>query len=99
MRPDVAITIAGMAIIIYVMRAGGFWLAGRFQPTPLVTRSLELLGVAALVALTAPAVVDAGLPGVIAALVAVAIMRRTDNLLLAMALSLLTVHLARMAMA
>jgi branched-subunit amino acid transport protein len=98
MRPDVTITIAGMAIILFLMRAGGFWLAGRFQPSPLVTHSLELLGGAALVALTVPSVVAAGTPGVLSALMAVVVMRRSGNILLAMALALLTVHLARLAM-
>lgn len=52
----------------------------------------------ALVALTAPAVVVAGTPGVLSALMAVLVMRRGGNILLAMALALLTVHLARLAM-
>jgi uncharacterized membrane protein len=98
MRPDITLTITGMAIILFVMRAGGFWLAGRFQPSPMVTHSLELMGGAALVALTAPAVVSEGTPGVLSALVAVLVMRRNGNILLAMVLALLTVHLARMAM-
>ena len=99
MRPDVTLTIAGMAIIMFLLRAGGFWVAGRFQPSPTVTHALEVLGGAALVALTAPAVVAAGTPGVLSALMAVMVMRRSGNLLLAMALALLTVHLARLAMA
>lgn len=98
MRLDVALTIAGMAVIMYVMRAGGFWLAGRFQPSPRITFSLELLGGATLVALTAPAVADAGAPGALSALAAIVVMRKTGNLLLAMGLALLVVHLARMAM-
>ncbi len=98
MRPDLALTIAGMAIILFCMRAGGFWLAGRFQPSPMVTHSLEMLGGVALVALTAPAVVAAGTPGVLSALMAALVMRRSGNILLAMALALLTVHLARLAM-
>lgn len=52
----------------------------------------------ALVALTAPAVVVAGTPGVLSALMAVLVMRRSGNILLAMALALLAVHLARLAM-
>jgi uncharacterized membrane protein len=96
MRPDLTLTIAGMAIILFLMRTGGFWLAGRFQPSPRVTLSLEMLGGAALVALTAPAVVAAGTPGVLSALMAALVMRRSGNILLAMVLALLTVHLARL---
>ncbi len=98
MRPDLLLAIAGMAIILFLMRAGGFWLAGRFHPSPTVTHALEVLGGAALVALTAPSVVAAGTPGVLSALMAALAMRRSGNILLAMALALLTVHLARMAM-
>lgn len=99
MQPDLALTIAGMAIILFLMRTGGFWLAGRFQPSPAVTQALEMLGGVALVALTAPAVVAAGTPGVLSAMVAVLLMRRSGNILLTMALALLTVHLARLALA
>lgn len=98
MRPDLVLTIAGMAVIMFLMRAGGFWLAGRFQPSLMVTHSLELLGGVALVALTAPAVVAAGTPGVLSALMAALVMRRSGNILLAMALALLTVHMARLAL-
>jgi uncharacterized membrane protein len=98
MRPDLMLAIAGMAIILFLMRAGGFWLAGRFQPSPTVTHALEVLGGAALVALTAPSVVAAGTPGVLSALMAALAMRRSGNILLAMALALLTVHLARLAL-
>lgn len=98
MRPDLALTIAGMAVILFLMWAGGFWLAGRVQPSPMVKHSLGLLGGVALVALTAPAVVVAGTPGVLSALMAVLVMRRGGNILLTMALALLTVHLVRLAM-
>ncbi len=98
MRPDLALTIAGMAVILFLMWAGGFWLAGRVQPSPMVKHSLRLLGGVALVALTAPAVVVAGTPGVLSALMAVLVMRRGGNILLTMALALLTVHLVRLAM-
>lgn len=99
MRPDMALTIAGMAFILFLMRVGGFWLAGRFQPSPTVTHALEMLGGVALVALTAPAVVTAGTPGVLSARMAVLVMRRTGNILLTMALALLTVRLGRLALA
>ena len=98
MRPDLTLTIAGMATILFVMRVGGFWLAGRFQPSPAVTQALEMLGGVALVALTAPAVVTAGTPGVLSAAMAVLVMRRSGNILLTMVLALLTVHLARLAL-
>ena len=58
MRSEVAIAIAGMALVMYLTRIGGFWLVGRLTPTPRVTRIIEQLGGVTLVALTAPAVVN-----------------------------------------
>jgi uncharacterized membrane protein len=95
MRSEVAIVIAGMAIIMYLTRAGGYWLVGRLTPTPRVTRIIEQLGGVTLVALTAPAVVAAGTPGIIAAVVAALTAWRTGNLLVAMLLAMGVIHILR----
>lgn len=95
MRSDVAIVIAGMAIIMLLTRAGGYWLVGRLAPTPRVTRIIEQLGGVTLVALTAPAVVAAGTPGLIAAAVAALTAWRTGNLLVAMLLGMGVIHILR----
>lgn len=95
MRSEVAIAIAGMAIVMYLTRIGGFWLVGRLTPTPGVTRIIEQLGGVTLVALTAPAVVNAGMPGVIAAVVAALTAWRTGNLLVAMLLAMGMIRILR----
>jgi uncharacterized membrane protein len=95
MRSDVAIVIAGMAIIMYLTRAGGYWLVGRLTPTPRVTRIIEQLGGVTLVALTAPAVVAAGPPGIIAAALAALTAWRTGNLLVAMLLGMGVIQVLR----
>ena len=95
MRSEVAIVIAGMAVIMYLTRAGGYWLVGRLTPTPRVTRIIEQLGGVTLVALTAPVVVAAGAPGIIAAAVAALTAWRTGNLLVAMLLAMGVIRLLR----
>jgi branched chain amino acid efflux pump len=95
MRSEVAIAIAGMALVMYLTRIGGFWLVGRLTPTPRVTRIIEQLGGVTLVALTAPAVVNAGAPGIIAAAVAGLTAWRTGNLLVAMLLAMGVIRILR----
>ena len=95
MRGEVAIAIAGMALVMYLTRIGGFWLVGRLAPTPRVTRIIEQLGGVTLVALTAPAVANAGIPGIVAAAVAALTAWRTGNLLLAMLLAMGVIRILR----
>ena len=95
MRSEVAIAIAGMALVMYLTRIGGFWLVGRLTPTPRITRIIEQLGGVTLVALTAPAVVNAGTPGIIAAVVAALTAWRTGNLLVAMLLAMGVIRVLR----
>lgn len=95
MRPEIAITIAGMAVVMFLTRVGGYWLVGRLAPTPRVTRVIEQLGGVTLVALTAPAVVQAGVPGLIAAAVAALTAWRTGNLLVAMLLAMGVIRVLR----
>ena len=95
MRSEVALAIAGMAIVMYLTRIGGFWLVGRLSPTPRVTRIIEQLGGVTLVALTAPSVVNAGTPGIIAAIVAALTAWRTGNLLVAMLLAMGVIRILR----
>jgi uncharacterized membrane protein len=95
MRDEVLITIAGMAVVMYLTRISGYWLVGRLSPSPRVTRIIEQLGGVTLVALTAPAVIAAGIPGVIAAVVVAIAARRTGNLLVAMVLGMVVIQVLR----
>ena len=98
MRSEVLLTIAGMAVVMYLTRIIGYWLVGRLAPSPRVTRIIEQLGGVTLVALTAPAVITAGAPGVIAAVVVAIAARRTGNLLVAMLLGMVVIQVLRQVM-
>ena len=99
MRSEVVVAIAGMAVVMYLTRIGGYWLVGRLAPSPRITRIIEQLGGVTLVALTAPAVVTAGTPGVIAAVVVAIAARRTGNLLVAMLLGMVVIQVLRQVLA
>ena len=48
------LAIAGMALVTYTTRAGGFWLLGRFTPSPRLEAWLGYLPGAVLVSVAAP---------------------------------------------
>jgi uncharacterized membrane protein len=60
-------TIGGMAAVTYATRASGLWLGNRLRTTPRVRAVFAALPGAILVSLAAPAVVGAGLRGIVAA--------------------------------
>lgn len=95
MRSEAIITIAGMAVVMLLVRWSGFWLVGRLAPSPKVTQIIEQLGGVTLVALTAPAVVAAGPPGVVAAVVVALVARRVGNLLVALLVGMLVIGVLR----
>ena len=84
MRSEVALTIAGMALLTYLTRIGGFWLLARLRPSPRLNAWLKALPGTLLVALVTPSFVGAGAAGIIAATITALIAARTKNTLLAM---------------
>ncbi|WP_049924428.1 AzlD family protein [Halopiger djelfimassiliensis] len=81
----VLLAIAGMAIVTYLTRVGGFWLVDRVE---LSDRSRSFLGYvpgAVLVSLILPELVRGGVPEFGAALVTLLVAIRTGNILYAMA--------------
>jgi uncharacterized membrane protein len=78
------LAILAMAAVTYACRAGGYWLARRFQPTAFLEAWLEQLPGAVFAALVAPMVVAAGTSGWIAGAVGFALMRWTSRFLVAM---------------
>ena len=84
MRSEVALTIAGMALITYLTRSGGFWLLARIRPSPRLTAWLRALPGALMVALVTPSFVGAGLAGLLGAGITALIAVRTKNTLIAM---------------
>jgi uncharacterized membrane protein len=96
MTADVLITIAGMAIVTYLTRAGGLWLMERVTPSPRVQAALEALPGAVLVALIAPmALTRSPIEGVASALVVLTMMR-TGSLIAAVVIGVVTVALLRL---
>jgi uncharacterized membrane protein len=91
-----------MALATYATRAGGLWLANRFELSGRVEAWLARIPGAILVALVAPAVLREGLAGLVAAGAVVFVAVRTGSLVGAMvtgvaavlALRALTVGLA-----
>ncbi len=94
MSGETAITIAGMALILYATRTAGFWLVGRVPALP--AAEFDQLAGVTLVALTAPAIVSAGTPGLLGCAVAAIVALRSGNVLLSMAAAMIVVWVARL---
>lgn len=58
--------ILAMAVAVYLTRAGGYWLIGRFTIGPRVRRALDTLPGAVIVATIAPVLVHGGVSGLVA---------------------------------
>ena len=82
---EALLTIAAMAAANYGLRAGGVLLAGRLPREGRLARAFARLPGIVLVSLIAPAVVERGRVGLLAALVTLAIGLRTRGLIPAMA--------------
>ncbi len=78
------LTIAGMALVTYLTRAGGLWLMGFVTPSPRVEAWLRQIPGAVLVAIIAPTVLASSLAETLASVVAVLVAWRTKNVLVAM---------------
>jgi uncharacterized membrane protein len=84
-----------MGAATYATRAGGFWLARRLRPGPLMRAWLEHLPGAVFAALVTPMVIGAGSAGWLAAAAGFAAMRRTGGFLLAILVGLAVYLLGR----
>lgn len=96
MTADVLITIAGMAIVTYLTRAGGLWLMARVTPAPPLEAALEALPGALLVALIAPMALTRGPVETVASALVVITMIRTGSLIAAVVIGVVTVALLRL---
>jgi uncharacterized membrane protein len=95
-HPSALLAIVLMAIVTYAMRAGGYWIMGRVTLSPRVTAMLAYLPGAVLTSLVVPAVLEEGVPGVIALIATAVVMRWRGNLLFAMLAGVVTIWLTRM---
>lgn len=71
MAPDVALTIAGMALATYATRAGGYWLVQRARLGRRARGALEAVPGAILIALIAPLILATGPAETLAAAITV----------------------------
>lgn len=90
-----AITITGMAVILYLTRVSGILLASRIPDSSPLLAWIDQLPAMTLMALVAPAVVHAGWPGAIAAGVAWVVAKASGNVLLAMMAAVAAIALLR----
>jgi uncharacterized membrane protein len=96
MRSEVALTIAGMAVVTYLTRAGGFWLMSYLPSSPRLEAWLRALPGALLVALVTPTLTREGPTGIVAAGAAILVAIRTKNTLAAMLAGLVTIVALRL---
>jgi uncharacterized membrane protein len=83
-RPEVMFAIILMALATYATRAGGLWLASRFDLSERAGAWLDQIPGAILVSLVAPTVLTGGIAEALAALAVVIVALRTGSLPAAM---------------
>jgi uncharacterized membrane protein len=96
MSAEALLTIVGMALVTYAIRAGGFLIAERLPTTGFVAAWLRNIPGAVIAALAAPAVVNGGPPEWIASAVAALAYMLTRNIFATIVLGVLAVYLARL---
>ena len=80
MHGDALLAIAGMALVTYATRAGGWWALGRVASSARVEAWLRQLPGTVLVAIVMPAAVASGPAGVLALLATVLVAMRTASI-------------------
>jgi uncharacterized membrane protein len=83
-RPEVMFAIILMALATYATRAGGLWLASRFDLSERAGAWLDQIPGAILVSLVAPTVLTGGIAEALAALAVLIVALRTGSLPAAM---------------
>jgi uncharacterized membrane protein len=89
------IAIAAMSVATYATRLTGLVLMPRLPSRPWLESWVGYVPGCVLAAIVAPAVLDAGVPGLAAGLVTVLIARRTSNLIVPLAAGIVVVWLLR----
>jgi len=90
------LTILGMALITFAIRAGGFLIAGRLPSTGFVATWLRHIPGAVLASLVAPAVINGGVAEWIASAAAALAYLATRNIFSTIVAGVLAVYLARL---
>ena len=94
--PEALITILGMALVTFAVKAGGLLLANRLPRDGFAAAWLRHIPGAVLASLVAPALVTGSAAEVIAAVATGLVYIASRNLLAAMAAGVATVYLARL---
>lgn len=84
-----------MAIITYGTRAGGFWLMGHIDVSKRGRIWLQALPGAIVISIIAPEIASGSVPEWVAAIAALVVAIRTDNILLAILAGIGTVYVLR----
>jgi len=87
-----------MGVVTYALRAGGYWLMGRVTLSPRIEAGLAYLPGAVITALVVPSAIDAGWPGIVGLAAVALVMRRWNNLFLALVAGIGAVWLMRQVM-
>ncbi|HEX5848740.1 MAG TPA: AzlD domain-containing protein [Rubrobacter sp.] len=97
--PTILLAILLMALVTYATRAGGLWIANRFELSERAGAWLDAIPGAILVSLVAPAVLTSGPAEALAAVAVVLVALRSGSLPLAMVTGVVAVVLLRGVMA
>jgi uncharacterized membrane protein len=89
--PQVVGVVAAMAVVTYATKVGGFWLLGPIEVGERTGAGLKALPGAIIVAIVAPELADGGPAEWTAAGVVALVAWRTDNLLAALGVAMVTV--------
>jgi uncharacterized membrane protein len=89
------IAIAAMAVATYATRLTGLVLMPRLPSRPWLESWVGYVPGCVIAAIVAPAVLDAGLPGIAAGLLTIVLARRTSNLIVPLAAGIVVVWLLR----
>lgn len=84
-----------MAVVTYGFRAGGYWLMGRVTLSPRMEAGLAYLPGAVITALVVPSAIEAGAAGIVGLIAVAIVMRRWNNLFLALVFGIGAVWLMR----
>lgn len=88
-------TLAGMAIVTYLTRAGGLWIIGLAETTPRLVRNLQHLATGVLTALVVSGIRDGDAAIGAAALAAAVVMHATGQILGAISGAAITAAIVR----
>jgi uncharacterized membrane protein len=97
--PEALLAILGMALVTFAIKAGGLLLATRLPSTGFAAAWLKHIPGAVMASLVAPALVTGSAAEAIAAAATAVVYFLSRNLFAAMAIGVLTVFLARLALA